>query len=231
MTFRHGFVHCDPHPGNVLIRRRQGTNCLPQLVLLDHGLYRSVPNPLRLQYCKLWKSIVLADVVGIKDVSDEMGLYSSWMEKKYPGYSHTMIASILTGKSWEYVAHSGSALDRLDTTKTAEQEREILSQNVNEYLWGIIDILNSAPRPLLLLLKTNDALRSAALKLGGRSTDTFLVTVKTCLRVLQEAPFPPEMSLLGQLCYHVELMYAICRCHIFVMWQDFKDTFLLSYSV
>ncbi|XP_041828248.1 aarF domain-containing protein kinase 1 isoform X4 [Melanotaenia boesemani] len=41
MIFVHGFVHCDPHPGNVLVRkcpRSQKT----EIVLLDHGLYQDV---------------------------------------------------------------------------------------------------------------------------------------------------------------------------------------------
>ncbi|GFN99170.1 AAR domain containing kinase 1 [Plakobranchus ocellatus] len=37
MIFVQGYVHCDPHPGNVLVKQtRHG----PQLVLLDHGLYQ-----------------------------------------------------------------------------------------------------------------------------------------------------------------------------------------------
>jgi predicted unusual protein kinase regulating ubiquinone biosynthesis (AarF/ABC1/UbiB family) len=39
MIFRYGFVHCDPHAGNLLVRMKDGR---PQLVLLDHGLYREV---------------------------------------------------------------------------------------------------------------------------------------------------------------------------------------------
>lgn len=38
MIFVHGYVHCDPHPGNVLVRRNQITN-EEEIVLLDHGLY------------------------------------------------------------------------------------------------------------------------------------------------------------------------------------------------
>ena len=37
MIFVHGYVHCDPHPGNVLVK--QTSNGL-QIVLLDHGLYQ-----------------------------------------------------------------------------------------------------------------------------------------------------------------------------------------------
>ena len=40
LIFDGGFCHCDPHPGNVLVRPRVDQPTLPQLVLLDHGLYR-----------------------------------------------------------------------------------------------------------------------------------------------------------------------------------------------
>lgn len=39
MVFVHGFVHCDPHPGNVLVRKRPDTG-KAEIVLLDHGLYQ-----------------------------------------------------------------------------------------------------------------------------------------------------------------------------------------------
>lgn len=37
MIFINGFVHSDPHPGNILVRKnaKSGT----EIVLLDHGLY------------------------------------------------------------------------------------------------------------------------------------------------------------------------------------------------
>lgn len=36
MIFLHGYVHCDPHPGNVLVKM---TPSGPTIALLDHGLY------------------------------------------------------------------------------------------------------------------------------------------------------------------------------------------------
>jgi aarF domain-containing kinase len=38
MIFSHGFVHCDPHPGNLLVNKNK-VNGETQIVLLDHGLY------------------------------------------------------------------------------------------------------------------------------------------------------------------------------------------------
>lgn len=37
MIFFQGYIHCDPHPGNVLIRK--GSRGQVEVVLLDHGLY------------------------------------------------------------------------------------------------------------------------------------------------------------------------------------------------
>ena len=37
MIFKYGYVHCDPHPGNVLVRKN--SNNTEEIVLLDHGLY------------------------------------------------------------------------------------------------------------------------------------------------------------------------------------------------
>lgn len=45
MIFVNGFVHCDPHPGNVLVRKRPDTG-KAEIVLLDHGLYQvGEPSP------------------------------------------------------------------------------------------------------------------------------------------------------------------------------------------
>ncbi|KAK9500319.1 hypothetical protein O3M35_001602 [Rhynocoris fuscipes] len=70
--FHTGFVHADPHPGNILIRR--GPDKKAQLVLLDHGLYETVPDNVRESLRQLWKSIVLNDHDSMKKYSVELGI-------------------------------------------------------------------------------------------------------------------------------------------------------------
>lgn len=38
MIFVNGYIHCDPHPGNVLVHKSPSKGT--QIVLLDHGLYQ-----------------------------------------------------------------------------------------------------------------------------------------------------------------------------------------------
>ena len=41
MIFVNGYVHCDPHPGNILVRRSPKRGV--EIVFLDHGLYQVRP--------------------------------------------------------------------------------------------------------------------------------------------------------------------------------------------
>ena len=71
MIFKEGFIHADPHPGNVFVRKKDDGNC--ELVLLDHGIYTELPRDTRLSYTKLWRGILSQDEPMIRDASAELG--------------------------------------------------------------------------------------------------------------------------------------------------------------
>jgi aarF domain-containing kinase len=71
--FVHGFIHSDPHPGNILVRRKANRPSEPQIVLLDHGLYQSFPDHLRVPYCKLWRALLLRNRDDIEKYGRELG--------------------------------------------------------------------------------------------------------------------------------------------------------------
>ncbi|XP_055837635.1 uncharacterized aarF domain-containing protein kinase 5 [Episyrphus balteatus] len=58
--FNTGFVHADPHPGNIFVRKAKNSNA-SELVILDHGLYETVPEKVRLALCDFWEATVLRD--------------------------------------------------------------------------------------------------------------------------------------------------------------------------
>ena len=64
-----------------------------QLVLLDHGLYRSIDDDFRLQYAGLWHALIFADVEAIT-------LHSTAMNA---GHAVPLFAGMLTQRPWDEV--------------------------------------------------------------------------------------------------------------------------------
>jgi aarF domain-containing kinase len=76
----------DPHPGNILVRKSKRSRDGVEIVLLDHGLYRTLGAEFRLNYAHLWKAIYLGDEAEIAEYSKKMNV----------GNMYHMLASILT---------------------------------------------------------------------------------------------------------------------------------------
>ncbi|KAH0835689.1 ABC1-domain-containing protein [Lanmaoa asiatica] len=72
--FSWGWVHCDPHPGNIIVRPHPSNLRYPQLVLLDHGLYVRVEESFRRQYATLWRGLLAADWDAIERVTTSWGI-------------------------------------------------------------------------------------------------------------------------------------------------------------
>ena len=71
--FRTGFVHCDPHPGNILIRKHPN-NVGHQVVILDHGLYIQCRPEFTRQYALFWKSLFSLDIDTTRIITESWGL-------------------------------------------------------------------------------------------------------------------------------------------------------------
>ena len=70
--FLWGWVHCDPHPGNIFIRRLPSGK--PELVLIDHGLYVQMRPEFRHQYSLFWKSLMTFDNATIAKITESWGI-------------------------------------------------------------------------------------------------------------------------------------------------------------
>lgn len=70
--FLWGLVHCDPHPGNIFIRRLPSGKS--QLVLIDHGLYISMAPAFRHQYAEFWKALLSFDNKTLERISLSWGV-------------------------------------------------------------------------------------------------------------------------------------------------------------
>jgi aarF domain-containing kinase len=67
-------VHSDPHPGNILIRPRPGAEHLPQIVIIDHGLYMEQQPQFRRDYASFWHALVMSDQVRLHEVCKRWGI-------------------------------------------------------------------------------------------------------------------------------------------------------------
>ena len=103
--FLWGWVHCDPHPGNIFIRRLPSGK--PELVLIDHGLYIHMNPDFRHQYALFWKSLMTFDNKTLGTIVQSWGINnadifaSATLMRPYTGGDNTTGDEIkrgLTGK-------------------------------------------------------------------------------------------------------------------------------------
>jgi aarF domain-containing kinase len=105
--FGSGHVHCDPHPGNLLVRRKPKSNDssssssssysssvwswinwglgrppakeneLYDIVLIDHGLYVHLNEELRSDYISFWMAMIVGDDAALVDMCRKWGIHDS----------------------------------------------------------------------------------------------------------------------------------------------------------
>ncbi|KAF3007010.1 hypothetical protein E8E14_008779 [Neopestalotiopsis sp. 37M] len=97
--FKWGVVHCDPHPGNIFVRRLPSGRA--EVVLIDHGLYVYMSPQFKHQYSLFWKSLMTFDNKTIGEVSEEWGIKapdifaSATLMRPYEGGDNSTRAEIL----------------------------------------------------------------------------------------------------------------------------------------
>ncbi|KQJ88242.1 uncharacterized aarF domain-containing protein kinase 1 isoform X2 [Brachypodium distachyon] len=167
MIFVHGFVHGDPHPGNILVSP-QGQGRF-SLVLLDHGIYKEFDPKFRLDYCQLWKALVSLDAQKILELGEQFGV------GKYAKY----FPLIFTGRTID----SKSALG----TQMSSEEKMRLKQDLNSLgMYDISSFMESLPPDFLVILRTDGLLRSILGNLGVPRHVRLLAYAKCAMYGLEE---------------------------------------------
>lgn len=138
-------LHCDPHGGNIAIRKNY-TRGKPNfdIILYDHGLYRDIPQDLRRNYAKLWLSVIEGDEPKMRQYAREVAGVS---DELFP-----IFASAITGRDYTVVSQKN-----IVSSRNSDEEKSNVTNALGDgLLQQLVDLLGKVPRIILLILKTND---------------------------------------------------------------------------
>ncbi|KJE92451.1 ABC1 family protein [Capsaspora owczarzaki ATCC 30864] len=133
-----------------------------QLVLLDHGLYRELDNDFRLNYCKLWKALVTVDDRLLKEASTALGA----------GEYANFFPLIFTFRAWSSKGVVGQSM-------SADERRELRQKLSGLTFTNVVEFFETLPRDMLLVMRTNNLVRSINQDLGGSSLERFSILARS----------------------------------------------------
>ena len=142
-------LHCDPHGGNIAIRKNPARSRYNfDIILYDHGLYRDIPRDLRRNYAKLWLAVIDADESRMREYARKV---AGVTDEQFP-----LFASAITGRDYSVLARKDVV-----SSRTASEKDDISDALGDGMLQQLVDLLGRVPRIILLILKTNDLSTSA----------------------------------------------------------------------
>ena len=154
MIFARGApLHCDPHGGNIAIRPAPADKHSREnfeIIMYDHGLYRTIPQDLQRNYAHLWLAVLDADEPNMRKFAK---LATGIDDDEFP-----LFASAITGRDYRVLTNQDGGVSQHARTK---EEEKAMSDALGEgLLQQLIGLLGKVPRIILLILKTNDLTRS-----------------------------------------------------------------------
>lgn len=210
------------------------------MVLVDHGLYKQIDDDFRIRYAQLWKSLMLADLRGIKESCKSLGV-DKMVRVSLPQFHHqhpatymfsltmimgqyTLLAAMLTSRPYDEMmerAKTGSLAANVSATNS-KSDKAMIQGYAQHFLKDIFVILGSLPRQMLLLLKMNDCLRHIDYKLGSPA-NTLVVAGKHASAAVFEDRIQKSKSWQDKFAAWFEYLQVLVRIHIHdvgVWWAD-----------
>lgn len=148
--FFSGFIHGDPHPGNVFVRPNPSRPSQPQIVILDHGLYVKASETFRKRYCDLWRAMVLMDTSSVAEICREWGIADA-----------EFFASLQLLKP--YKPDKGV----VHVANTTRADVMHFRQNVKERARSLLKDTRLVPREIIILGRNMNIVRSTNKALGS----------------------------------------------------------------
>lgn len=156
MIFEMGFVHADPHPGNIFVTK-SGKNDF-KLVLLDNGLYAELSDKTRINYAKMWKGIITRNEPLLKESTANLGV----------GFAFKLFTAMITNQTYDRAINEPEhdVKRRLKGNAPAEEKRRQNAMLARRWRKEILECMEKMNRDMILLFKINNYIESIDTKLG-----------------------------------------------------------------
>ncbi|RYR46480.1 hypothetical protein Ahy_A07g032215 isoform A [Arachis hypogaea] len=157
MIFVHGYIHGDPHPGNILVSP-EGSNGF-SLVLLDHAVYRELDEEFRKDFCQLWEALIL------KDLNKTLRLGERFGAGKYSRY----LPIIFTGTPVESKHAFGISTAEKETMRN--ELKSLLFDDLSSFM-------ETLPPDFIAIMRIDGMIRSIIRKMGVSRVTRLLTYTK-----------------------------------------------------
>ena len=182
-VFHTGFVHADPHPGNILIRKN-GSDRNAQIVLLDHGLYESLPPDIRQPLARVWQAVVENDHDAMKKYSVQLGiddyrLFCMALTQRWVGVAPGDEGDFLS----QFLKSRGGIkkFSRKDFKKLPEEDKVKLRAAFRDIHDKMFDVFQNIPPRLVLIFRNLNIIRSI-IKDHQSGVDRHQIMARTAVR-------------------------------------------------
>ncbi|XP_045876745.1 uncharacterized aarF domain-containing protein kinase 5 isoform X4 [Meles meles] len=192
--FYTGFVHADPHPGNVLVRK--GPDGKAQLVLLDHGLYQFLDEKDRVALCQLWRAVILRDDAAMKAHAEALGV------RDYLLFSEVLMQRpVRLGQLWR-------------SHLLSREEAAYMQTMAQEHFEAVMGVLKALPRPMLLVLRNVNTVRAINTALGT-PVDRYFLMAKSAVRGWSRLAGAAYQSVYGaSILRHVKVIWEVFKFEV-----------------
>jgi aarF domain-containing kinase len=129
-----------------------------QLVLLDHGMYRSLSDDYRRSYSRLWVALLTQDHVAGREAAQRLGV---------PSDDYDTLAVALTFRPPSSRAPIGHGMSQADRQALRARYATVDATEVNRFL-------RQLPREMTMVMRTWGLVRSLNRALGGTTRERFL---------------------------------------------------------
>ncbi|XP_059173079.1 uncharacterized aarF domain-containing protein kinase 5-like isoform X1 [Physella acuta] len=169
--FLSGFVHADPHPGNVFVRK--GSDGKAQLVLLDHGLYDTIKGDHRRALCQLYKAIIMNDEEAMDSYSQKLGVEDSLI------FSMMIMQRPVRMKTRRLFDIKPPT--REEWTMMSKEEKAVWKEKFQEIHDRVLTIMKTMPTSLFWIFRNLNTIR-AIIRDHGNTVDRYGIMARSAIK-------------------------------------------------